>query len=51
MALACVVKQVDFLYGGNMLVVSQKASEEINKVLAADDQKGKRLILYFQGSG
>jgi len=34
-----------------MLVVSQKAGEEINKVLAADEQKGKKLILYFQGAG
>jgi len=34
-----------------MLQVSDIASTELNKVLAAPEHKGKKLILYFQGVG
>ncbi len=34
-----------------MLVVTDKASEELKKVLESDNSKGKYLILYFQGAG
>ena len=34
-----------------MLVVSQKASDEINKLLDTDEYKGKKLVLYYMGSG
>ena len=34
-----------------MLVVSDKASEEIQKVLEGTQAKGNNLIIYFQGMG
>jgi hypothetical protein len=34
-----------------MLVVSDKASEEIQKVFAQPQAKGSNLIIYFQGMG
>jgi hypothetical protein len=33
------------------LVVTEKASEELKKVLDSDKSRGKYLILYFQGAG
>lgn len=33
-----------------MLVVSDKASEELNKVLGSDQASGKDLIIYFAGA-
>ncbi|GEM_PF-1732314 len=34
-----------------MLRVTNKASEELKKVLDSDAQKNKNLILYFMGAG
>lgn len=34
-----------------MLKVSDKAGEELKKVLESDEHKNKRLILYFMGAG
>jgi len=34
-----------------MLNVTEKASEELKKVLDSDTQKSKNLILYFMGAG
>lgn len=34
-----------------MFVVSETASDELRKVLAAPEYKDKKLILYFQGVG
>ena len=34
-----------------MLVVSDKASEEIQKVLTSTKAQGNNLIIYFQGMG
>jgi hypothetical protein len=34
-----------------MVNISDKAGEEIKKVLDHDDYKGKKLVLYFQGAG
>ena len=34
-----------------MFVVSQKAGEEITRVLGAEECEGKKLIIYFQGVG
>jgi len=35
----------------SMLIVTDKASEELQKVLASDQAEGKGLILYYQGAG
>ncbi len=34
-----------------MFEVTQKASEELKKVLASDQSKGKELVIFFQGYG
>jgi hypothetical protein len=34
-----------------MLIVTDKASEELQKILASDQAKGKGLVLYYQGAG
>ncbi len=34
-----------------MLVISEKAGEEIAKVLDQEQYKDKHLVLYFQGAG
>jgi len=34
-----------------MFNVTEKASEEIQKILAQDDYKDKKLVLYFMGAG
>jgi hypothetical protein len=34
-----------------MVNISDKAGEEIKKVLDTDEYKDKKLVLYFQGAG
>lgn len=34
-----------------MLVISERAGEELNKVLDSDQSKDKHLVLYFMGAG
>lgn len=34
-----------------MVHITEKAGEEIKKVLDDDKYKGKKLVLYFQGAG
>ena len=34
-----------------MLIVTDKASAELQKVLGSEQAKGKGLIIYYQGAG
>jgi len=34
-----------------MLVVSDRASTELQKVLQSENAKGKELVLFYQGAG
>lgn len=34
-----------------MLIVTDKASEELKKVLESDQAQGKGLVIYYQGAG
>lgn len=34
-----------------MLVVSDRASKELNQVLSGEKAKNSKLVLYFQGAG